>query len=507
MMENELDFLEMKNESVVKYGKTSATAQCNIDSSAKGGVSKLLSVTSSVASASVERAGDVCKVTATLNCKVIFVNHDGEMDSYDYLSEFSTMVSGDVKVADSMVQMWAMCNVLDVDSSVRGDLIAVQSVISIEVVGVCATTCKCIANTDEDTLVKTESVPCQLATILRDTFSIDEDYESGADIEKILFFDSSCIVTGTQANEGKAMVSGTLCSTVVYMADGKLCSKSFNIPFAEEIAMAGMCECDKLAVSVMVSDSKIVISGVEGDNVLCLQFELVCNGICYITESQTVILDMYSPNHKLEMEYCESNYNEYLGQTSLSDKIIGSAELAEDIAPAHKILATTISRQVVANTYIDNGMMMVEGLLACNVIYEDANGDCCSIMVELPYSLQFDGASYDESASYICESMIEQLYSKIKRDREIEVTAMISLYVMCDKPMTTKCVCNYAKGEEICAEEYGMSIYHSTEGESLWDIAKVMNAPMHELARQNANLEDGSRGQNVVYYRQLKKSV
>ena len=58
-MENEMDFVEMKNESMVMYGKASATAQCNIDSNSKGGVKKLLSVTSSVASSSVERAGDV----------------------------------------------------------------------------------------------------------------------------------------------------------------------------------------------------------------------------------------------------------------------------------------------------------------------------------------------------------------------------------------------------------------------------------------------------------------
>ncbi len=502
-MENELDFVEMKNESMVVYGKASATAQCNIDSTAKGGVKKLLSVTSSVASSIVERAGDMVKVIATLNCKVIFINHDGVMDSYDYLSEFSTMVEGDIAAIDSSKAMWAMCNVLDVDSSVRGDIISVQSVIGIEVICVSAVSCSCVAKVCDDILVKTESVPCQLATIMRDTFSIDEDYESGSDIEKILFFDSSAIITGAKADEGKAIVSGTLCSTVVYIADGAPCSKVFNIPFAQDISQAGMCECDKLALSVRVSDSKIVISGVEGDNVLCLQFELVCDGICFITESKTVILDMHCPNNKIDMEYCECQYNEYLGQSAMSDKIIGSAELAEDMCPAHKILATTISRQVVANTYVESGMIMVEGLLACNVMYEDTDGECSSIMVELPYSLQFDGSTYDESAKYICDSMIEQLYAKIKRDREIEVTAMISIYMLCDKPMNNKCVSSYTRGEEMVGVDYAMSIYHSCAGESLWDIAKAMNAPMHKLACQNPSLGDCSTGQNVVYYRQL----
>ena len=506
-MENELDFLEMKNESVVMYGKTSATAQCNIDSSAKGGVTKLLSVTSSVTSSSVEKMEGMVKVVATLNCKVIFVNHDGVMDSYDYLSDFSAVVEGDMLVADSMKSMWAMCSVLDVDSSVRGDMISVQSVVCMDVYGLVCTTSKCVARVDDDILVKTESIPCQLATMMRDTFSIDENYESGVDIEKILFFDSSAIVTGTKASEGMAIVSGTLCSTVVYMADGAPCSKSFNIPFAQEILSAGMCECDKLSMSVRISDSKIIISGVEGDNVLCLQFELVCEGICYMNESQTVMLDMHCPKNNITMEYCEGEYNEYLGQTSMTDKIIGSAELAEDMCPAKKILATTISRQIVANSYVDGEMMVVEGLIACNVMYEDTDGGYSSIMVELPYSLQFDGASYDKDAKYMCESMIEQLYTKIKRDREIEVAASICLYMTCDKPMSTKCINSYCRGTEKIADEYAMSIYHSREGESLWDIAKAMNAPMHKLAMQNPSLDECSRGQCVVYYRQMSASV
>ncbi len=84
----------LMNEYAREFGSNTATVECNIDSSAKGGVGKLLSVSANVKSAMVDKSGDTAKVMATLNCKVVFLNKAGEYDSFDYLCDFTQAVNG-----------------------------------------------------------------------------------------------------------------------------------------------------------------------------------------------------------------------------------------------------------------------------------------------------------------------------------------------------------------------------------------------------------------------------
>ena len=62
----------LMNDYTREFGSGSATVECNIEVTEKGGVSKLLSVSANVKSATVDKNGDTAKVMATLNCRWYF---------------------------------------------------------------------------------------------------------------------------------------------------------------------------------------------------------------------------------------------------------------------------------------------------------------------------------------------------------------------------------------------------------------------------------------------------
>lgn len=501
-MDNLVNVCSKENDSIKSLAKTMATVECNIDSSSKGGVGKLLSISSKVTYARVEKAGDTHKIFATLNCKVIFLNKEGELESYDYLSDFNTNV--DINNYDNISFMWAMSGVMDMDSTVKGDIICIQAVIDMEVVGLVKSSCNCVCEVEDNILVKYDKKLIQQNTNVRDTFMVEDDYESGCNIEKVLYFDSDVMLSNTKAYDDKIIASGDVSSIVVYLSEGIVASKVFSIPFTEEISLKGVTESDKLILSSRVVSSKVILSGVEGENLLSCHVEVSIMGFSVKEECVNVIEDLHSSCNKIDMTYCTMPYTRFLEQKLFQDKITGSANLDEELPPASKVLSTIISRQIIANTYRDKDMLNIEGILSCNVIYTDCDDSIHSVLVELPYSLQYNDDSESIDCEYLSNIMVSQLYSKIKRDREIEVTAMINISIsklVADK-MTA--VADYSLGDKIERVNHAVSIYQTSDGESLWNIAKAMNAPIEDLVIQNNGLKDIAHGQKVIYYRRLQ---
>ena len=62
----------LMNDYTREFGSGSATVECNIEVTAKGGVSKLLSVSANVKSATVDKNGDTAKVRHLLPILIYF---------------------------------------------------------------------------------------------------------------------------------------------------------------------------------------------------------------------------------------------------------------------------------------------------------------------------------------------------------------------------------------------------------------------------------------------------
>lgn len=503
-MEN--SYLQLNNDFKEVFGKTTATVECNIDAQAKGGVGKLLSVTANVKSASVDKNGDSARVSATLNCKVIFLNKAGEYDNFDYLCDFSAMVNSETATMalQQFSHLWAVCDVVDIDSSVVGDLIKTQSVVNICVFGVFSNESVCLASVGGEVLCKRQGVIAQTLLLCPfKAFESEESFDTGCTVEKILFYDANTIVTNAKTEEGKVIVSGNVCGNIVYLSEGIVTCKNFNTPFAEDIVAEGICESDKADFGATISDCKIVLTGLEGDNVILLNLQISLHGLVFKQERKEIISDIFSPSYCLETERTSCNYNVFEKSHSFFDKIVGSAKINDDMVVASKIIATTLCHNMIANCYYDEGKLVVEGALACNVIYQDVEGAIQSILIELPYSLQFED-NFDGKMQQINAFAVEDgLFAKLKRDREFEVTANMCISTSWACKTSEQCVKEVTLGDKKNADSFGLVVYICQPNDDLWNVAKAIGADMNEILAQNPNLGDDLTGKKVLFYRQI----
>lgn len=487
-----------------EFGITQSTVECNIDTSSKGLISKLLTVSGDVAVTSIEALVGEAKILGVINYKVICLDLEGLLSNYDYLADFSACIKNNEISPASNLR--AKACIIDIDSEVAGNIVKIQSVVDIALSGIVNNSLKCITEiADENIIVKKSEQSAQsFVGKVMDKFTIVEEYESGVEISKILLFDSSAIITSVKPQENMLLVAGEIISTVIYSSDSVVTTKNFNIPFSEEIDAKNANPDTLASLAIRVENSKIVLCGVEGDNSIRIELTLEVEGCMFINTDYNVIEDACSTKCDVTVKECQKNYFAFIGSVTVNEKLSGSAELDENVAGVRRIIASNLARNCITNIFAEEKKFTLEGMLACNVIYEDVNLQICSAIVELPYSIPVESDKVCEDDLLFADSIVEILGAKVKRERDLDVTVIITAFVNINREMEFECVAEIESGEEKEYQLPAFCIYQSLENESLWNIAKMIKAPIESIIEQNPSLSDNIvRGQKIMYYRKL----
>lgn len=503
----------LMNDYAREFGGSTATVECNIDSSAKGGVGKLLSVTANVKSATVDKNGDTAKVMATLNCKVVFLNKAGEYDSFDYLCDFTQAVNG--KDMSCNLQdfnyLWAVSGVADIDSSVVGEMIKIQTVVNLSVFGIFSAKSEVSGEMPEGVICKKSNMTVQsLINTVEQSFELEETFDTGCTVDKILFSDVTAMINNVNTMDGKCLVSGNICGCMCYSSEGIVTSKNFNTPFSEEINCDGMVADDKANFLVKSAECKIVLTGLEGENVILMQVAVKVRIDCFRQIEKEIIADAFLTDYEIETEQEKCCYQVIDKTFNLFDKIVGSAEIADDMVSVSKVISTNLSRNILVNTYYDEGKIIVEGVLAVNVIYLTVENNPQSILIELPYSLQFDEVIDSGAKSLTACSIVDNLYAKVKRDREFEITANMSIVASTSSVVECMALKNVVVTDIQKTSNFSIVIYNCVDGDDWWSVAKAVGASMESIIAQNPDMKDMElAGKKIVYYKQINcwKSV
>ena len=130
-----------------------------------------------------------------------------------------------------------------------------------------------------------------------------------------------------------------------------------------------MLEDDKSNVIIKSTNCKIVLTGLEGDNVILMQTTVSLRIDCLRQMEKEIICDAFLADFEIETEEEKCCYEVFDKSYNLFDKIVGSAAIGDDMIAVSKVICTSLSRNILVNTYYDDGRIIVEGVLAANVVY------------------------------------------------------------------------------------------------------------------------------------------
>ena len=488
-------FNKYENDRLVTQKCEQTVLACSIDTALKGGADKVLCKRATVSGLHASATDGQATISGKLNVKAVYLTTEGELESADYLSDFSkTVACSDAKEGG---EIFVSARVVDVQAATEGDMIKMQTVVEL-----CP---KVVVHEVMDLLEDIEGAfvkraDCEFTKFVGTTVAdctADEQYSVGAVVEKVLAFDSSATVTNVKNDGAGTLVEGEVCVSVVYRSDGKAVQKNTTIPFVQKLETG---EDVVSLVTAEVKDSKLTIGGSANDNVFDINVTAELRALVFSSSSAQLVTDAYCPTKELKLSHLCRSYDRYANTVRTRERISGSVDTGADGIGISKIVAAFRNENEIASATFDGDGIVADGVLEVCVVYRDDNEDYKSVCVDLPYSTFLEGVGEGAAIGvYACD-----VSAKVKRDSEIEVSATVCAFADSDETCFIEAVDGAEEGEDVAPCEDAVSIYYAKQGDTLWNVAKKLGVPPEEIVAQNPSLgEEIAAGENVVVYREV----
>ncbi len=289
-------------------------------------------------------------------------------------------------------------------------------------------------------------------------------------------------------------ISGTVNTYVQYLKDGKIMGGVINSRFDEEVLAKGMTE---EAVAVAFAEPQGEVTSLK-DGEVTTEGVISVTGFAYIPEKYSVVTDAYSLTKELDLQFGEAEIKENICVAADKSKFFGSVR-EDRFAPS--CIAALAAPSISALNYSGMKPVKTEGIVGAQLIAEDGNGEPMGIQAEIPFRME----SYpsDECPGAISVyAGISDYAARLRQGGTIELSGEIAVCVLSESTAAIRYLSSF---EEAADKELSdppvVTLYIAGKGETLFDVAKALNADAERLKELNPELgDDISEGDKIIYY-------
>lgn len=474
--------------------------QCNLDTTSKGGVARICQAQSQVIVDNTQVLTGQLKVQGKVFIKVLFFNTDNQPQSFDYIADFVETLA--CKEVTEEMQVFVNARTLDTENSVSGNQIKIQCVVEL--------TPRILESVSNDFVVDVEDALTQKQVQLtqeylytvQDSMVISDEVDSGMCIDEILLFDCKAIICEQECSKGRLILSGICNVDFVYTSEGNLYNQTMKVPFVRDCG-----DCDnftKACIKVSVKDSKLIITGTESQNILKAEITLEFCGNVFECGEVEVVTDVFCPTQDIQLNSKSVDFDMIVGSKKIEEVINGSVESDEKDCVIKKVCECVVLNCGVENVFCEDGILMCEGLVVAGIIYEDDKNSMKCMQIELPYSLQNKCEDCMPNSIFSGDCLVCDMSTKIKRGREVEISASILINICEKMPSTFSGVNEIQEGEIIEQKNCAISIFMPQSGQTLWDVAKCLGVSIDKIKEQNPDISEIMSGQErLLIYREI----
>ncbi len=490
----EISYKEFINNCLTSVAHDQLAVTCSVDAKDRGGIKRLLGVSAECKVLNAEPMKGEARISGKTAYKVIYIDRDNKTCGLDYFCDFSESISGEMVPTD---RLNISASVVDVSGKLHDDTVTLTAVCDFNITVIGKNEGKSV-NDAENIFLRREDFECvELTDLKENTFEVSHEEESGTAVEKVLYFNTIPLITSVNKSDVGATVEGFVQANIVYLGANGVQGKSLEIPFSEEI------EADSLAdVNAVVKNSRLVLSGDRENNIFEIEAFVTLSGYDVGVKDEQLVTDAFSLTNELTVEKEYLPCKRYVKCESLDFAVSTEAE-SEELPENAQVLASPVLRVNIANVLPGENEITVEGLAVATVLYSvDERVD--SVQVELPFSVTQSVNDITPDDSLTAEALITDLTVDFMSGI-LRLRAMLKARVCVYKTYTLRWISSIKTEDLKTPNSNGISIYYTTAGDDLWDIAKAVNISPDELLISNPDLSEPSPDQRrVVVFRSRK---
>ena len=452
--------------------------------SASDAIADVLGVSSYCTSLTGEAMNGEIDFSGSVNFKVVCTANDGKLFSPDYACEYKTELKGQDIRPDTVFyacQRILESNVQKIDET----SVKASALIEITVFGVCKKEIKTEIGSDLITSKKLIT-SSEFVTEFDSTFDTSEEIETKAEVINVLIAKAEITLKDVRCQNDIVTAIGEIDASVVYTTDASVVTKNIVIPFSQENVALNTTVNSFAIVCASVKSARIVIEGVEGNNVIRLEVIGKVEGMVFNTVEREVLADAYSLTQNVSFKKDCFEFPVFKNAYYNEEHISNSLRIGEDAEPISRIL-----------TAFANGNNTT-------VVYTQDDNSIKSAKIEIPYSMRIKAEGLSEIDEVTVSVSVAEVTAVSKRAREIEVMSLLKVRVM-----------SFGKGKECLITDISLtgekpvkdaciSVYVTDTDDTVFNIAKALNTTPESVIETNRSLtEPIEKGRKVAVFRPL----
>ncbi|HHT82944.1 MAG: DUF3794 and LysM peptidoglycan-binding domain-containing protein [Christensenellales bacterium] len=460
-------------------------------------VKKILGVSAVAKISNYEAMKGEIRVAGKIPMKIIYLSDEDQILSYDYSKEFmATLSNADIMPNDKAV---LRCAIIDTDYSGTQEL-KIKLSLSIDGYYIKEMPVEILEVEGEGIHCKKDQIKLdKIINLNETTLEISKSFEAKENIFKILAYNTNCVINNIYPYDELFQVEGEAVTNIIALGeDNKLISQSFNQDFALEAPHSDIMPSSEIMLECFNKSTTIILEE-EGSRNIIIDLEISFKGVA-VEKSQTeVICDAYCIDKELIVKDSRIDVNEGVWQRNKKEEINGSFQVDDDI---EKVVA--VINPVNATIELSNNFgLYAEGMVYAQVVYINKENIHKSVKCEIPYQILIDKdiMADDNSAAQI---MINNCQPKKKTANEIELNMNAFVRAWGNNVNKKTIVEDMEEGAAKEDDNIAISLYIAKEGESLWDVAKMLSTDEKTLMQLNPDIKLPLRsGDKILLYREF----
>ncbi len=462
----------------------------NIKISAENNIKKVLNVITYANVSSCESESGSVSIGGEINATILYLSENGQIESDFGKVEFLEKQKAEFALKNTFAKDYV--RVENVNFSSNEAMISVlhyadiYGVYDYEIP-------KIDARKDDLVLSASSSSIKHIVESKNDNFIVTEDYQTGFDELNVLTSAVDVVASSVNASVDKVLLEGKLITEVVASGENGIERIAREIEFSQEVEVLGV-------VPTMTVDARVCVKNINvnaektGDKCV-LSYNIELGAVVYVYDETTYEFadDMFSLESEIKTTYgylTTRTFDEIknVSNTFVSVVDISNIENLDDVVGVFNAGVLSFKNEE------NNVSRAVQKIC---VLYKTESG-----FDVLTQNVEFD-VEIDKNLNKYHELVIaSQVVSfKVKAGREIEVVSKYDAMAHYETEISRHFIGGYeiigAKPEN----DYGIKVYVTKEGQSLFDVSKILNVKPETISEQNEVDDVFESGQKIyVYY-------
>ena len=222
---------------------------------------------------------------------------------------------------------------------------------------------------------------------------------------------------------------------------------------------------------------------------------------CYVYDESVieVVDDLFSLSHEVNLVEGFIETKNFKRTSQGFDTILSSTNVA-DIENFDDVQTVFDPKFVVKQVTEEGDKAVVEGEILAKALYT-ANAEHCVLEIKTDVKFEIEKEAVEKLGAIY--AIVQVATHKVKAGKELETTFKLEYQAEIETCASFNYVEKFEAIKAKRAEQGGIKVYVTKQGETLFDVAKVLSVKPEVIASQNENLDVFESGEKIYVYSQV----